>query len=222
MTPATPASRDFATQAAANHKMSSFPVMQEEQVFVLTLRTTDDIAQQMQTLRRRWFPADRLKVPAHVTLFHALPESRLPQVEDLITDLARHTPQFEISTGHVQRMRKGVLVNIREGDVDVHYLFATMRDAFMPWLMEQDKWCKAHWTIQNKEEDQDRVEDAFWDTQRVGTVLGWATGFTLWNYNDGHWLKEKDYDFQGGMRQRSLPPDQDYRVDVRSQWRRGS
>jgi len=219
MTPATPVfSRDFASKALDN-KIPPYSIRAEEPVYVLTLRTSDEIAQQMQWLRQRWFPADRLKVPAHVTLFHALPGSRLPQVEEQIMELTQQTPQFEISSGRVQRMRKGVLVNLRDGDAEVRYLFDTLRDNFYEWLIEQDKSCKAHWTIQNKEEDQDRVDEAYWDTYRTGSCLGWATGLVLWNYNDGHWVKEKEFEFQGGYRQRSLSPTE---MDIRAQWRRQS
>jgi hypothetical protein len=80
-----------------------------------------------------------------------------------------------------------------------------MRSAFFEWLSEQDKLCKAHWTIQNKEEDARRVDDAFEDTAYNGVSYGWATGLVLWRYgDDGRWQQEKEYDFAGAERQRSL------------------
>ena len=197
LTPLTPAgAQSFLTKHHSNFSTPLFGAMEEEQVYVLTLKTSEEIAQQMQALRQRWFPAHRLKVPAHVTLFHALPESKLPQVEKEILQLTSRTSQFDVSAGRVMRMRKGVMVTLENGDWDVRILYGRLQTAFIDWLSEQDKSCKAHWTIQNKEEDQNRVEAAFEDTRSNATSSGLALGLVLWRYGeDGRWTKEKEYPF---------------------------
>jgi 2'-5' RNA ligase len=175
----------------------------EEPVYVLTLKTSEEIARQMQMLRQKWFPADRLKVPAHVTLFHGLPESRIAQASSQIESLAQRMTRFEISTGRIIKTKKGVLVHLETGEDEARRIFVSLRTSWWEWLGEQDKSFKAHWTVQNKEDDAAKVDEAYKDTHRIGTGLGWATGLVLWRYeSDGKWTKEKEFEFARSGRER--------------------
>jgi 2'-5' RNA ligase len=217
LTPITPTStRSFSasTTTLEDYKRLQFEYPSEEPVYVLTLKTSEEIAQQMQMLRQKWFPADRLKIPAHITLFHALPESQLAQVSSHIDSIALRIKRFEISTGRIVKMKKGVLVNLEAGSDEARHIFVSLRTSWWEWLSEQDKSFKAHWTVQNKEEDQLRVDEAFRDTHRIGAGLGWATGLVLWRYEkNGMWTKAKEVEFAMSGREREPSPQQDSESD---------
>lgn len=71
----------------------------------------------MSALRRQWFPAHRLKVDAHMTLFHALPGRLLETVKQDLAETAARTERFALEVDlreDVFRMgRKGVAVQVR-------------------------------------------------------------------------------------------------------------
>jgi 2'-5' RNA ligase len=168
----------------------------EETVYILTLKTSDQISNTMQSLRRKWFPQQRNKVPAHLTLFHALPGSRIVQISQSLEKLTRRTRHFNVATGHIQKGRSGVFVNVGEGEEEVKRVFGEVRDQFFESLSIQDRSFKGHWTVMNKENDSKRVEDAYRDVERSGTVKGTAQGLVLWRYEkDGTWSYERDFEF---------------------------
>lgn len=170
----------------------------EDNVYVLTLKTSHEISDAMQELRRKWFPQHRNKVPAHITLFHALPGSKLGAISDWLEGLSRRIKCFEVSTGRVFKMRRGVAINVGAGEKEIKRVFLSLRSNWCDWLSDQDKSMKAHWTVQNKEEDSERVEDAFKDVQLSPGIRGQALGLVLWRYEtDGTWLYEKEFGFQG-------------------------
>ncbi|KAK6839239.1 hypothetical protein PG987_005105 [Apiospora arundinis] len=71
-----------------------------EQVYVLTLLTDPAHERAMSALRRRWFPAHRLKVEnAHMTLFHALPGRLLDTIKRDLAATATSMEGFEIEAG---------------------------------------------------------------------------------------------------------------------------
>ncbi|KAK7972175.1 hypothetical protein PG988_006309 [Apiospora saccharicola] len=71
----------------------------------------------MSALRRQWFPAQRLKVDAHMTLFHALPGRLLQTIKRDLAEAAASTQEFKVEVNlrqDVWRMgRKGVAVSVR-------------------------------------------------------------------------------------------------------------
>lgn len=192
----------------------------EDDVYVVTLLTDAAHERAMSALRRRWFPAHRLKVDAHLTLFHALPGRLLGTLKDDLAAAAAAEGMggLEGRAGgeDVFRMgRKGVAVHVRgcEGRVG-----EMRRGLIERWealgeegaaatagvLSAQDArrdW-KAHYTIMNKEEDPARVEACFRELRDgLGEVRAEVLGLRLWRYDRGWWRQEQDFMFAGGRSQ---------------------
>ncbi|KAK8024652.1 hypothetical protein PG993_012718 [Apiospora rasikravindrae] len=201
---------------------------EEEDVYVLTLLTDPVHERAMSDLRRRWFPAQRLKVDAHMTLFHALPGRFLNTIKQDLADTAAKTDKLTVEAGSdgVFRMgRKGVAVKVqgcegvvgkmRRGLIDRWEELCGDEEAAVEEtpdgpvgggkthgvLSAQDSrrdW-KAHYTIMNKEENSARVEDCF--NELRGTLeqtRGTVLGLRLWRYDRGWWRQEEDFLFEGG------------------------
>jgi 2'-5' RNA ligase len=186
----------------------------EENVYVLTLKTSKEMSEQMQRLRRKWFPEGRNKVPAHITLFHALPGSRIIQVSKYLETLSRQTSCFVINSGDVLKRRNGVAIGLGQGEEEIKKVFGEVRDQFLECLSMQDRSLKAHWTVMNKEEDGKRVDEAYQDVESAGVVKGIASGLILWRYEkNGTWSFEREFEFLTGEDQRGKDDVLDVEVD---------
>ncbi|ETS81089.1 hypothetical protein PFICI_06091 [Pestalotiopsis fici W106-1] len=191
---------------------------EEEDCYVLTLLTDGQHNAEMSALRRQWFPAKLRKVDAHVTLFHALPASRLEQVRADIGAVAARTARFPVRAQPrgVFRMGKGVGVEMdRESLARVRALREGLRVRWNNeerevdqdgtdhgeggWLSEQDarRGWKGHYTVMNKENDRARMEACYkelsHDWKGSKGVVG---GLTLWKYDKGWWKKSQDFHFK--------------------------
>ncbi|KAG5743994.1 hypothetical protein H9Q72_001769 [Fusarium xylarioides] len=102
----------------------------EKKLYILTLLTDKRHHDEMTALRRQWFPSRLLKVDAHITLFHALPGSKLPEVKADISDLAARTPRFSIGVGNqdVYEMGKGVGIKLYAGQKRALSIRSELRD----------------------------------------------------------------------------------------------
>ncbi|KAK8071499.1 hypothetical protein PG997_011702 [Apiospora hydei] len=198
---------------------------EEEDVYVLTLLTDPAHERAMSALRRRWFPAQRLKVDAHMTLFHALPGRLLSTIKQDLADTAANFEKLAVEAGRVGvfRMgRKGVAVKVQGCEEMVGQL---RRGLIENWeelggdenaaaeeygkqhgakthgvLSAQDArrdW-RAHYTIMNKEEDAAKVEECFEELRGgLEQTRGIVLGLRLWRYDRGWWRQEEDFLFGG-------------------------
>ncbi|GAA6062118.1 hypothetical protein JCM10212_000872 [Sporobolomyces blumeae] len=177
----------------------------EQHVYPLTLRLTRSLDNPLNDLRTKYFPRDRLKVAGHLTLFHALPHSRLNDVKDVVQDVTRTTAPFRVRVGNVFKMGpQGVAIDPDERAIErgrtVH---GALRSEFEPFLSKQDaKAFRAHWTIMNKEGDPDKVERALeevkeWARTEGKDKEGVADGIVLWRYDHGNWVFEQEWSFEG-------------------------
>ncbi|KAK8102027.1 hypothetical protein PG984_015173 [Apiospora sp. TS-2023a] len=127
-----PNNNNHRKEAAAHHQE------EEEDVYVLTLLTDPSHERAMSALRRQWFPAHRLKVDAHMTLFHALPGHLLETMKRDLADAAANTQEFKVEVDlrqDVWRMgRKGVAVSVRGAQLDLEGVVGGMRRGLI------DRW----------------------------------------------------------------------------------
>ncbi|KAF4969071.1 hypothetical protein FSARC_3633 [Fusarium sarcochroum] len=192
-------SLQYQRREAHNPKASS----EEEQLYILTLLTDNRHHEAMTALRRQWFPSRVLKVDAHVTLFHALPESKLSEIKQDISAIAERTEKFgiELANNNVFEMGKGVGINVsnhNHGQTKAANIRAELRNKWEPFLSDQDrreKW-KGHYTIMNKEDDKERVQKCLaylkdGHAQSKGTV----EGLSLWLYDRGWWKEAEVFKF---------------------------
>ena len=99
-------------------------------------------------LRRTHYPPDRNRLPAHLTLFHHLPPSLLPELKRRLGDAARAGQPRAEAAGLID-LGGGVAVRIASpGLEDIR---ADLAESFRGMLTPQDQagW-RPHVTIQNK------------------------------------------------------------------------
>ncbi|MCO7219358.1 2'-5' RNA ligase family protein [Klenkia sp. PcliD-1-E] len=160
---------------------------------VVTLLVAEEAQQRFDELRARHFPADRLVVGAHVTLFHAVPGEH----EDAVrADLAAAAdrPGFEVEVAGVRLLGRGVAYDLRSDDVvDLRTALARR---WAPWLTRQDaQWRHPHVTVQNK------VTPAAARALHGDLAAGFepypvpAAGLGLWRYEGGPWSPLARYVF---------------------------
>ncbi|BGP38355.1 hypothetical protein JCM10450v2_002304 [Rhodotorula kratochvilovae] len=182
------------------HRHRPATAHEEEHVYVLTLRLSPALHDALNALRTRYFPPERLKVPAHLTLFHALPHSELDSVCATAADVARRTRPFEVTTGGAFLLGKnGVAISPAQGTDEGARVHAELREKWAHFLSKQDaKGFKAHWTIQNKVDDEEKVKAAYAELRAWAEehgAKGEANGLVLWRYNRGRWVFEREFVF---------------------------
>ena len=165
------------SSTAENDRMSSQRPGQngdlaDETSYVLTLLTDSAHQRCMNSLRSTYFPARINKIPAHITLFHALPASKLDsEIIPAIKDIAARTSSYRIQATGPSRMRHGIMVNVAD-DIDhanhnkhgrnmTRIIHAELRKKWGEWLSEQDSTpVKIHYTVMNKVNDDKSVDSA--------------------------------------------------------------
>jgi hypothetical protein len=148
-------------------------------------------------LRRTHFPIERNQLPAHLTLFHHLPPSLLPELDTRLTSEMRAMQRPEASIGEPMPLGRGVALRVRCEALEA--LRARLADAFAGMLTPQDDagW-RPHVTIQNK------VEPA--EARRLHTQLAedfrhprplFLAGVATHYYRGGPWELVARYRFAG-------------------------
>ncbi|KAF3006453.1 mannose-1-phosphate guanyltransferase [Curvularia kusanoi] len=174
---------------------------EEELVYVLTLKLTDSLAKPMNSMREQYFPRRLNRTPAHLTLFHALPDSRFAALDSGLSQLATSTRPFFVSTGKPFRMRLGIGINVGKGYNRMKQVHEELRSQWMPYLSEQDAggW-RPHWTVMNKVNEEKKVDEVFQAVEKEVTQNvqeGQAIGLDLWRYDKGNWVFANEYKFKG-------------------------
>lgn len=160
---------------------------------VLTLGLEPDAQQRFDDLRRRWFPAGRTRVGAHVTLFHALPGRLEAEVRDELDALSGR-PAPVVDVREPRSLGRGVaydldcpeVVELREG----------WRRRWASSLTRQDdQGVRLHVTVQNKVEPAEarRTLESLRDRHHDWSCR--ATAVRLWRYDGGPWTHLADGDF---------------------------
>ena len=146
-------------------------------------------------LRRAYYPAERNQLPAHLTIFHALPPSAEGEVRRSLSRLASEPPPRASIEG---LMDLGGGVAFRVASVELDAIRRSLAADFHGLLGGQDAggW-RPHVTIQNKVPAKearalfDRLERDF-----RPRPLGIA-GLGLHRYLGGPWERLETYRFRG-------------------------
>lgn len=146
-------------------------------------------------LRRKHYPPERNQVPAHLTLFHALPPSAEGEVRRLLANLAAgRAPKAYIAA--VMNLGGGVAFRIASGGLDD--IRAEIAERLSGLLTAQDSagW-SAHVTIQNKVEPgvaRELIRSLGEDYLRRSVRI---SGLALHRYLGGPWENMRVYAFRG-------------------------
>lgn len=152
---------------------------------VVTLALPYDLQEELDALRRRWFPPGRTAVGAHLTLFHAVPGDVEGQVRAGLAEVAAAGPVALRLTG-VLSLGRGAAYAVESPDLARRH--DELQRAWWPHLTRQDQQrLRAHITLQNKVEP--AVARATVDALRTGFSPSEveAPGFDLWRYDGGPW-----------------------------------
>lgn len=178
-------------------------VAENEDVYVLTLLTDKPHHDRMTALRKQYFPKHINKLEAHLTLFHALPGSKLESsIIPTLQDVARQTTPFKVRATKPFRLKKGVAISVAktQSAAQTQEVHRALRQ---PWLDEgflsdQDRGgCHVHYTIMNKVDDESEVLKALEEVQQsFQSDVGQAVGLGLWRYDRGWWRWERRFDFE--------------------------
>jgi 2'-5' RNA ligase len=161
---------------------------------ILTLAVDERAQTDFEHQRRLYFPAALNRIPAHISLFHALPGDELASIRTLLGDHAAATAPFPVHVHDVQKLGRGVAYSLRSDALAA--LHAQLRQAWLPWLTPQDaQGFRPHVVIQNKVDPvaaralYDRLAAGF----RPYSIT--ATGLLMWHYLGGPWVLEQSFTF---------------------------
>lgn len=169
-------SRSFSSTAPGQRADSQRPNVKgdgaDQTSYVLTLLTDPAHNNSMNSLRKTYFPPHLNKIPAHITLFHALPGSKLEsEILPGIKYMASRTPPYRVRATNPFRLSRGVGIKV-EDDIDhandskrgrnmTRIIHAELRKKWGEWLSEQDSTPpRFHYTVMNKVNDEQVVEQA--------------------------------------------------------------
>jgi len=153
--------------------------------------------------RKDYFPARLNKLDAHLTLFHALPGSKLDdEIIPTLEATAKSTEQFHILAATPFRLKHGIAIGVPKtaGGTTARDVHAKLRDQWRPFLSDQDAGgFAAHYTIMNKVDDDKKVNGAFAEVeQNFQACPGMIEGLSLWRYDRSRWEWARDFVFQKG------------------------
>lgn len=164
-------------------------------VLIVTAEMAGEDQAWLDRLRHAHFPPERNQLPAHLTIFHAIPPSLEGELRHRLAEAAREPPPRATISG-LMDLGGGVAFRIVSDDLDA--IRADLVDAFRGSLSAQDSqgW-RPHVTIQNKVAP--KVARAL-ITELVATFHPrplHVSGLRLHRYLGGPWERLASYPFRG-------------------------
>ena len=149
----------------------------------------------IQQLRRTHYPAERNRVPGHLTLFRHLPPSLAPELSArLAAAVAAPPPRAEVAG--ILDLGEGTALRVDSRELEE--IRDDLADAFHGLLMPQDQapW-QPHVTIQNKVEPKAarRLQQQLRATFERRPLA--IRALAAWHYQGGPWEKVRDFSFRG-------------------------
>lgn len=169
--------------------------MHDRMPLLVTLDLDPASFDRLQALRTRYFPPERNVVPAHVSLFHALPGSELRSIRETLNATTR--PPITIRFGTLKRLGGGMAISMESSELAA--VHGHLSREFFSWLTPQDRQpYRPHVTIMNKAEPY-QAALAFAELSASWTPLeGTGQGLLLWEYLGGPWRPVDRFPFSGG------------------------
>lgn len=148
-----------------------------------------------EALRQKHFPRHRNHVPAHLTLFHALPGEHEQAVAQTLRTACRDFVPMELNVVKPTSLGRGVAYTLASADLD--RLRRDLANAFSPWLTRQDQApFRPHITVQNEVEP-DEARQLFQTLEAEFTPFSIRVeGLLLWRYLGGPWGKAGRFKFK--------------------------
>lgn len=166
------------------------------QPLIISARLEEPTQQALTDLRYRFFPSNRYVLPAHLTLFHAIPYTLLKDVAQLLREATQQrAPQVQLSG--LRFLGRGFAVAV---DAPVLVRFhAQVRSALADELTPQDsRPLKPHITLQNKVDPEQARLDMAAAHQAFEPSACSVVSLCLWQYQGGPWSLLEAYPFSVG------------------------
>ncbi len=147
-------------------------------------------------LRRRHYPAERNRVPAHLTLFHGLPGTELASIRRDAAATCKRQRRITLAASGWNSFDQGTALSVASPELLA--LRQTLAREWHDWLSPQDSGRIApHVTVQNKVAP--REANALLRELRASfrpfTIRG--EGLLLWRYLGGPWEPVQRFAFAG-------------------------
>ena len=163
-------------------------------LIVSALLGPEDFAR-LDGLRRLYFPIERNRLPAHLTLFRHLPPSLGPELRQRLNEAAC-APRPPAEAAGLIDLDGGVAIRIASPELEA--IRARLAEAFTGLLTPQDaaSW-QPHVTIQNK------VSATEARALRARLAADFRSrpirvdGLAAWSYHDGRWEPVSRHIFRG-------------------------
>ena len=164
---------------------------------ILTARLEAEAQGYFDCLRKAYFPPARNMIPAHLTLFHALPGAQRAEIEDELAERCWQAEPFVAQARGLRFTGNGVAIV-----VEAPALVALQVGIASSWrevLIPQDRQrFSPHVTVQNKVTPA-HARQTFDALQSVFVPFDFEIeGLDLWHYRGGPWEAAGSFPF-GGM-----------------------
>src|SRR5215212_5543755 len=117
--------------------------------FILTLKLEQPAFERLDALRQAHFPPKRNVIPAHLTLFHALPGDQEISIQQTLHALCSETPWLTLHFPTLRFLGRGVAMEVDAPELIL--LRRKLAAAWGGWLSAQDRQgYRPHIMIQNK------------------------------------------------------------------------
>ncbi|MGF9756273.1 2'-5' RNA ligase family protein [Microvirga sp. 0TCS3.31] len=161
---------------------------------ILTLQLDERSFAFFDAQRRRYFPPERNFIPAHLTLFHALPGEQLANIRNDIEAAISDQQPFTLDVTGLRSLGRGVAYTLESSELGKMRCHLALR--WNNWLKPQDRQNhNPHVTVQNKVDPtqvralMEDLSETFEPFQATGAALD------LWWYRGGPWEKVQTFHF---------------------------
>jgi 2'-5' RNA ligase len=157
---------------------------------ILTLEMDPASQAYFEELRQKHYPSGLNQIPAHLTLFHKLPQESVGVVHR-----AAHRTPFALRTDGLRSLGRGVAFRIQSPEL--MELHAELSESFRSVLTAQDQQrFSPHVVVQNKATPEEARRllaelEAGFESFEVQAV-----GLTLWKYLGGPWERAHFFNFR--------------------------
>jgi 2'-5' RNA ligase len=160
--------------------------MSEHTPLIITAALDEGAFAWFEDLRQSHFPSHRNRVPAHLTLFHALPGEQEPFIAKTLKATCQRIRPMKLDVRGPWSIGRGVAYRLASRELD--QLRSELAEAFSPWLTLQDRApFRPHITIQNKADPADArllLERLQLEFEPFDII---AEGLQVWRYLGGPW-----------------------------------
>lgn len=162
---------------------------------ILTLKLDPKTFDFFNQLRQQHFPPARNFLPAHITLFHALPGDQETKIKQTLQALCSQTAVLPLTFPDLRFLGKGVAVEVE--CPQFVQLRQQLAQHWHAWLSRQDQQkYRPHITLQNKV-TADQARSLYEQLANDWNPLhGKGEGLLLWYYKGGPWELAGDFAFR--------------------------